>query len=127
MAEETKILSQEDFIALLDYDTDDTNREFLIGSHAALLATLSALREERRWIPVEEWGYDIGDSKIMGFNPAWIDLDFNPSGVRECEYPDGERWVSAKWCDEHEHFVSADSKPTHILNLLPTPPTDTAS
>ncbi len=37
---------------------------------------------------------------VYGYNPAWIDTDFNPDGIRECfRTGDGFDWHCSKWND----------------------------
>lgn len=51
--------------------------------------------------------------EVIGFNPEWIDEDFNPNGTRACTYFD-ECWISAKWNDYSDSYNSRDSEsPTH--------------
>jgi len=50
------------------------------------------------WLAVEALNYEERCSlgEVIGFNPKWVDEDFNPKGLRVCCFT-GEFWQSAKW------------------------------
>lgn len=62
---------------------------------------------------------------VLGYNPDWVDGDFNPKGVRECVlYGDGTQWMTARWCDAHDCWITTydhEAIPTHWMEY-PKPP-----
>ena len=88
-----------------------------------LIANLDSEPAER-WIPCSERLPD-GIPVVIGFNPDWIDDDFNPKGVRECAlYGDGTEWMTARWCDLHDQWHTTyehEAEPTHWMEY-PEPP-----
>lgn len=61
---------------------------------------------------------------VLGYNPEWVNEDFNPKGVRECFASDGgeDGWISAKW-DSDSDCYNTDyiSVPTHVILITATP------
>lgn len=76
-------------------------------------------------IPVCEQLPEMG-TPVIGFNPDWIDPDFNDRGLRECftygdaDAPGGE-WHTAKWVDSADQYETTDDKPTHWLPMVTAP------
>ena len=62
---------------------------------------------------------------VLGYNAEWVDGDFNPKGIRECVlYGDGTQWMTARWCDTHDCWVTTydhEAIPTHWMEY-PEPP-----
>lgn len=77
-----------------------------------------------RMIPVEEQVPEMG-TPVIGYNPAWVDMDFNERGLRECftygdEAAPGGEWHTAKWVDGLDTYVTTDDdKPTHWFPMMP--------
>lgn len=57
------------------------------------------------WIAVDALNYEerCALGEVIGFNPKWVDEDFNPKGLRVCCFT-GEFWQSAKWCSYHDEY-----------------------
>lgn len=56
------------------------------------------------------------DIKFLGYSKDWIDLDFNPDGIRECFINGQFGWTSAKWNGCHDCWDNiVDSNPTHVM------------
>lgn len=98
------------------------------------------------WISIKDRPLKLGE-EVIGYNPSWIDEDFNPNGTRigflsdygdnevegqiNIENPDGgyQHFCQAKWCDYHDTYhtlygeVGEDepNMPTHYL-LIPKHP-----
>ena len=69
---------------------------------------------------------NIPEGALIGYNPDWIDVDFNPDGIRECclcgDDGSGTSWVSAAWCDEQDMYDTDESSaPTYWMHR-PAPP-----
>ena len=47
----------------------------------------------------------------IGYNSAWIDLDFNPSGISECflQESDEDYWIISKWDNDQDYWQSINS------------------
>jgi len=61
------------------------------------------------------------EMEVLGYNPDWIDEDFNPDGTRLCCCIDNLYWVSTAWCSAHDCYISSDSDtPTHWIPLPST-------
>lgn len=55
---------------------------------------------------------------VMGYNPSWVDEDFNPRGIRECfRTGDGTEWVSARWTDGCDTYETDEGPPTHYYEI----------
>lgn len=52
---------------------------------------------------------------FIGYNPHWVDQDFNPKGIRECHRYDGDMYLSAVWFNEQDCWVKSRVKPTHWM------------
>lgn len=68
---------------------------------------------------------------LMGFSEEWIHGDFNPAGVRPIHWCDISGWVSVRWndshdcymtdescCDSSESGVNLNATPTHIAEIV---------
>lgn len=76
-----------------------------------------------RMIPVHEDTPEMG-MPVIGYNPDWIDPDFNERGYRECfTYGDatvpGGDWHTAKWADGADQYETTDEAPTHWFPIGP--------
>ncbi len=72
------------------------------------------------WIKIEENKVIDYEFEVIGFNPEWIDEDFNPEGTRVCFQTDsGEKgWCSAKWIDNQDcYHADFESAPTYIIGI----------
>jgi hypothetical protein len=70
-------------------------------------------REGVKWTKTADALPEFGEI-LLGYNPDWIDEDFNPTGVRECfTYDDGTRWMSARWENDQGGWSTSDEAPTH--------------
>lgn len=82
--------------------------------------------------PVQDWikcGDDLPPecTVVLGYSPKWIDEDFEPEGIRECFYNDGD-WCSAKWDNDQDcWFADYDTKPTHWMQRPKNPNNHTPS
>lgn len=60
-----------------------------------------------KWIKVNE-----EDEKplfeVVAFHPDWIDLDFNPNGIRIGFFTDAV-FISARWNDSQDSYIADDS------------------
>lgn len=72
------------------------------------------------WRKIEE--IDDGTRYAPGlllYAETLIDADFNPSGVVEGYWQDGDDesgdWVAAVWCGYHDEWHSKPVKPTHFM------------
>jgi hypothetical protein len=80
---------------------------------------------DTKWVKTEQVDYtelQTGES-FIGYNPNWVDADWNPKGVREC-YPDeGSEtfWTSMKWNGDYDCYDATTEVPTHI-RAYPEPP-----
>ncbi len=76
------------------------------------------------WIKIEETTVIDYDFEVIGFNPEWVDEDFNPDGTRICFQTDaGEKgWCSSKWIDYQDcYYADHKSAPTHVMRIPVTP------
>lgn len=74
------------------------------------------------WIKINDTKIIDYDFEVIGFNPEWIDEDFNPEGTRVCFKADsGEKgWCSAKWNNCHDCYdEDYNTAPTHYM-VIPT-------
>lgn len=103
--------------------------------------------KENVWIDVKEHPLQFG-VEVIGYNPAWIDDDFNPNGTRIgflSDYGDDNKdgvnvvndgkitgvrhFCQAKWIDTHDTYITLygesddpeDNMPTHYM-LIPKHP-----
>lgn len=54
---------------------------------------------------------------VVGFKQDWVDVDFNPKGVREC-FRVGDIFISAKWSDHHDWYLTdVEDAPTHFMRI----------
>jgi hypothetical protein len=60
---------------------------------------------------------------VLGYNKKWVDEDFEPEGIRETFMQDDGVFLSAKWNNSMDEWVTDDkTKPTHWMQR-PQPPT----
>lgn len=89
-------------------------------------AFLDGARAATRWIPVED---ELPQARIevIGYNPDWIDENFNPNGTRICcQTIAGDcvgecEWSCAKWNPIHDCYQDCDEAPTHWMPIPPNP------
>lgn len=55
------------------------------------------------WFSVEDRPLQVGE-EVIGYNPKWIDEDFNPNGTRIGFLMDGIGFCSAKWNNEDDCY-----------------------
>ena len=61
------------------------------------------MKKKSQWIKIEE-PYDIPEGEeVIGYNPAWIDEDFNPNGTRVGFFTE-VGFASAKWIDSQDCY-----------------------
>ena len=61
------------------------------------------MKKKSPWIKIEE-AYDIPEGEeVIGYNPAWIDEDFNPNGTRVGFFTE-IGFTSAKWIDSQDCY-----------------------
>lgn len=103
-------------------------------------------QETNGWISIKDRPLEFGE-EVIGYNPAWIDEDFNPNGTRigflsdygddevegqaVAENPDAgpRHFCQAKWCDYHGEYHTLygeedddePNMPTHYM-LIPKHP-----
>ena len=53
------------------------------------------------WMPVDSAPIGL---EVLGFNPEWIDEDYNKDGICMCWKDDEENWTIAKWCGLHDTY-----------------------
>lgn len=59
---------------------------------------------------------------LLGYNPKWIDEDFNPEGIRECFMNDDNSWNSAYWDNDQDTWWNdTDTIPTHWMRRPSNP------
>lgn len=76
-----------------------------------------------QWRPIAE----LEDRYIPGlllYAESLVSEDFNPEGVVEGHWQDGDgiitdlndgEWVAAVWCDYHDTYETIPVKPTHFM------------
>lgn len=58
------------------------------------------------WIDIKKHPLTQEDGEVIGYNPEWIDHDFNPNGTR-IGFIDGDgNFTSAKWVDTHDYYAT---------------------
>jgi hypothetical protein len=67
-----------------------------------------------KWIALKDQVPPIG-IEYLGFNPEWIDEDYNPKGIRVW-FHDDLGWYSAKYNNTHDCWdTTEEEKPTHWM------------
>lgn len=61
------------------------------------------LMMEELWISIKDRPLQREDGQVLGFNPEWIDEDFNPSGIR-VGFLSEDGFTSATWNNEQDCF-----------------------
>lgn len=100
------------------------------------------------WIDINEKHLEFGE-EVIGYNPAWVDEDFNPNGIRigflsDCgddgvkgqdaynisgEFIGQQHFCQAKWNNEHDCYITlygdkedvSPNMPTHYI-IIPKHP-----
>jgi hypothetical protein len=93
------------------------------GAEPSVLTQSSHIADAGKMIPVHEDTPKMG-VPVIGYNPDWIDPDFNDRGYRECfTYGDatvpGGEWHTAKWVDGADQYETTDEAPTHWFPIGP--------
>lgn len=107
---------------------------------------MTMAQETNGWISIKDRPLEFGE-EVIGYNPAWIDEDFNPNGTRigflsdygddevegqtVAENPDAgpRHFCQAKWCNYHDEYHTLygeedddePNMPTHYM-LIPKHP-----
>jgi hypothetical protein len=59
---------------------------------------------------------------VLGYNKQWIDEDYEPEGIREAFMQDDGDWLSAKWNNSMDCWITDDeTKPTHWMQRPKSP------
>lgn len=88
---------------------DEGHRKWLMETAIAYSAKI-ALGASFVSVEVATPGHSI---PVVGYNPEWVDLDFNHDGVREC-FEGDDYWTSAKWNGCQDCWdADVDTSPTH--------------
>jgi hypothetical protein len=116
--------------ALIDMDKlcgDLSHGTHLLRDLAVSLLTAAPspdhIADAGKMIPAHEGVPKMG-VPVVGYNPAWIDPDFNDRGYRECfTYGDatvpGGEWHTAKWVDGADQYETTDEAATHWFHMVP--------
>lgn len=84
------------------------------------------VNDGKKWIEIaeDEKSLPPESTVVLGYNEKWIDEDFNPEGIRESFYNDGN-WHSCIWDNDHDtwnnDFFDKNIPPTHWMQR-PSPP-----
>lgn len=59
------------------------------------------------------------EGEVLAFNEKWIDLDFNPKGVRVGFLTDSKIFISAKWWDYQDTYINSEvDQPTQWRKII---------
>lgn len=91
---------------------------------ASARATIAKLKEESAWRPIESVSEDDRRAGFfLLFSPTLVDADFNPIGVVEGYWQDGEGWIGAVWNNDQDCWDAESVTPT-LFRPLPAPPSE---
>jgi hypothetical protein len=87
---------------------------FTTEEYEALIAVRRNAEQKDKWCPIE----DLDITKNYGvpyllFSKNLVDEDFNPSGVVDGFYQEGEGWVGGIWDNTQDCYIVTTIFPTH--------------
>lgn len=70
------------------------------------------------WMPIADVGAEEKyDGFFLLFATSLIHEDFNPSGIVEGYWQDGEGWIAAIWNNDQDCWNAKVIEPTHAMRL----------
>lgn len=82
------------------------------------------------WLEVTDLKPSIEDMEVLGYNPKWIDEDFNPKGIRVCfrstTLENGDGFFHARWNNDQDAWDTLATHPEDVYystdddNVAPT-------
>jgi hypothetical protein len=74
------------------------------------------------WIKINEDYKPVEGVVVLGYNPSWVDEDYNPRGMNICFMQDGY-WLVSVWCNScdcwHTKSTDASMNPEHYKPIEP--------
>lgn len=86
--------------------------------------SLRGIEDNNCWNLLSEKNHPSEGTPVLCYSLAWVDADYNPTGIRSAHYngiwPDVE-WVSVQWDNSQDCFDYSADVPTHWKEY-PNPP-----